>query len=73
MRINIQKIAGRIHKVFDLGSISRMDFIVFKNTPYILEVNIIPGLTSGSLMPKQAKAAGISFNEFIEILVKSAK
>ena len=40
---------------------------------YILEINTIPGLTSESLMPKAAKSAGINFNQFLEILLKSAK
>ncbi|KKR16632.1 MAG: hypothetical protein A2965_00575 [Candidatus Levybacteria bacterium RIFCSPLOWO2_01_FULL_40_96] len=68
----IQDIALRIHKHFNLGSYSRIDFIVSDGVPYVLEVNTIPGLTPGSLLPKQAKAAGISFNEFIEELLKTA-
>ncbi len=69
----IAKIALKIGEDFDLGSYFRVDFIVDKKEFYTLEVNTIPGLTMGSLMPKQAKAAGISFNEFIEILIKNAK
>ena len=68
----IQDIALRIHKHFNLGSYSRIDFIVSDGVPYVLEVNTIPGLTPGSLLPKQAKAAGLSFNEFIEELLKTA-
>ena len=63
----------KIHNDFNLGTYSRTDFIVVEHNFFTLEVNTIPGLTSGSLMPKQAKAAGINFNEFIEELVNSAK
>jgi len=63
----------KIHNHFILGTFSRSDFMIYKNRPYILEVNTIPGLTSGSLIPKAAKAAGISFNKFVEILIKNAK
>lgn len=69
----IKETATKIHKVFELGAYSRMDFIVHDGKPYILEVNTIPGLTSGSLIPKSAKASGMSFNQFIEALLQSAK
>ncbi len=68
----IQKITLQIHNVFDLGSYSRIDFMVYENIPYAIDVNTIPGLTAGSLMPKQAKAVGINFNEFLEILIEKA-
>mgnify|MGYP001583318217 CR=1 FL=1 len=69
----IQKLALKIFKSFDLGSYCRIDFIVSDDIPYVLEVNTIPGLTAGSLIPKAAKASGISFNQMMEILIKSAK
>ncbi len=69
----LKEITLKVHRDIDLGSFSRMDFIVFKNKPYILEVNTIPGLTATSLFPKQAKAAGMSFIEFLEILIKKAQ
>ena len=31
------------------------------NEPFVLEINTIPGMTSSSLLPKAAQAAGISF------------
>ena len=70
---NLQAITLKIHKKFDLGSYSRMDYMVYKDAPFIFEVNTIPGLTPGSLFPKQAKAAGISFNQLMELLIKSAR
>lgn len=70
---NLQKIALKIHKFFDLGTYSRIDFIVYQNKPYVLELNTIPGLTEGSLFPKIAKSTGIeNFEEFIRVLVESA-
>lgn len=68
-RQKVQEIALKIHKKLNLGSYSRIDFIVAKNIPYVLEVNTIPGLTSKSLFPKSAKAAGFSFEELVEKLV----
>lgn len=68
-----QKIALKIHRHFDLGTYSRTDFMTTNDGVYVLEINTIPGLTSESLMPKAAKAAGMNFGQFLEILLKSAK
>jgi D-alanine-D-alanine ligase len=51
----------------------RIDFRVDTNgNPYIMEINTLPGCTPTSLLPKSAKASGISFNQLIEILVERA-
>ena len=48
----------------------------FRLTPdgkvYCLEMNTLPGMTSTSLLPKMAKAVGISFNELIDRIVKDS-
>jgi D-alanine-D-alanine ligase len=44
----------------------RVDFLIDENgTPYVLEVNTVPGLTDHSLVPMAAKQAGISFDQLI--------
>ncbi len=49
----------------------RADFRVNNNyKPFCLEVNTLPGMTSTSLVPKMAKAVGISFEELIERIIK---
>ena len=68
----IQRIALQIHQKLDLGPYSRIDFIVSDKNPYVLEVNTIPGLTSQSLFPKAAQAAGISFPKLLDKIVKIA-
>lgn len=67
-----QKIALKIHQTLKLGPYSRIDFIVSSGKPYVLEVNTIPGLTSSSLFPKAALAAGITFPKLLDKLVKVA-
>lgn len=70
--LKTQKMALKIHHLLDLGAYSRIDFIVSKNVPYVLEVNTIPGLTAKSLFPKAAQAEGISFAQLAEKLVRLA-
>jgi len=44
----------------------RVDFMVGPDgTPKVLEINTIPGMTSHSLVPKAAAAAGIGFEELV--------
>jgi len=49
---------------------ARVDFILKNNVPYVLEVNTMPGMTQTSLVPKSAKAAGISFEELVKKMVE---
>jgi D-alanine-D-alanine ligase len=52
---------------------ARADFILDENgVDYCLEVNTLPGMTSTSLVPKVAKAAGISFEELIDRIIKTS-
>ncbi len=48
----------------DCAGWGRVDFMVdTEGTPWVLEVNTVPGMTSHSLVPMAAKAAGIDFPE----------
>lgn len=62
----IQILSKNIHLVFACRGLTRSDFILSKDEQlYFLEINTIPGQTEASLCPKEAKAAGMSFEEFI--------
>jgi D-alanine-D-alanine ligase len=50
-----------------------VDFILKNNKyPVILEINTIPGLTPMSLLPKAAKAVGISYSDLLNKIIKYA-
>ena len=66
----VQKISLEIHQKLGCKDISRSDFLVKDGTIYALEINTIPGLTSESLFPKEAKAIGIGFDELMGRLIK---
>lgn len=68
----IQSVALSVHKALRLGFYSRVDFILDANKElYCLEANTLPGMTPTSLLPQEAKAAGISYNELCEQIAKS--
>jgi D-alanine-D-alanine ligase len=55
------------------AGMARVDIIVDANgTPWVLEVNTVPGLTELSLLPDAARAAGIPFDELCQRLVDHA-
>jgi len=53
-----------------LRGFTRSDFILKNNKFYFLEVNTNPGLTKESILPQQAKAAGININKLFESVLK---
>jgi len=69
----VSETAIKCHKVLECSSISRVDFILDKNNnAYVFELNTMPGMTATSLVPKAARAAGIDFNQLVEIILDSA-
>ncbi|HVC99748.1 MAG TPA: D-alanine--D-alanine ligase [Candidatus Dormibacteraeota bacterium] len=53
---------------------ARVDLIVDEaGTPWVLEVNTVPGMTALSLFPDAARAAGIDFDELCDRLVRHAR
>ena len=62
----VRKISLDIYKKLNLKGFSRCDFILRNNLFYFLEVNTNPGLTKESILPQQAKAAGININKLFE-------
>lgn len=69
----IQNLAIKAHKACFCRGVSRVDFLVFNNVPYILEINTNPGMTDTSDLPAQAGAMGINYNQLVEIVLKTAE
>lgn len=61
----IEEAALTVHNALGLGTYSRSDFILDEKTGdfCFLEVNTLPGMTPTSLLPQEAAAAGISYDE----------
>lgn len=68
----VQEIACHAHEALGLYGISRTDVIVTEDGPVILETNNIPGMTPESLVPDEARHAGIPFSELCAELVDLA-
>lgn len=64
--------AKRAYEVLKMKGFSRSEFIIVDNEPYMLEMNTIPGLTTESLIPQQAQAAGISLQDLFTNAIELA-
>ncbi len=75
MTAKVSAIAKRAYEVLKMTGFSRSEFIIVDGEPHMLEMNTIPGLTTESLIPQQAKEAGISltdlFSNALELALKN--
>jgi D-alanine-D-alanine ligase len=69
---NIRQQAKKAYEVLKMKGFSRSEFIFIGNEPYMLEMNTTPGLTEESILPQQAKIAGISLAELFENAITEA-
>ena len=67
----IQSLVVKAYRVLGCRGWGRIDVMIDGRTrkPYLLEINTSPGMTSHSLVPMAAKAAGVSYEELcVQIL-----
>jgi D-alanine-D-alanine ligase len=63
--VAIQEIALKAYRVLDCRGWGRVDVMIdaAARKPYLLEINTSPGMTSHSLVPMSAHAAGMSYED----------
>ncbi|MGQ0657049.1 MAG: D-alanine--D-alanine ligase [Chromatiales bacterium] len=68
----MQCIAQRAFAAVDGRGWGRVDMLVDEHgSPWLIEANTIPGMTSHSLVPMAAKAAGMSFEELVLAILET--
>ena len=66
----MQQYAKRAAEVLGLEVYSRSDFLLDEaGNMYCLEANTLPGMTPTSLLPQEAQAAGMDFNQLCEKII----
>ena len=74
------EVAERLHemtlaayKACRCKGLARVDFIVTpEGEPYMIEINTIPGMSGGSIVPKQIRAAGMTMTEILTLVIEDA-
>lgn len=72
LKQKVETVAKRAYEVLKMKGFSRSEFIIVNNEPYMLEMNTIPGMTTESILPQQAKVAGISLTELFDNAIELA-
>ena len=64
----VQELAVEVYELLGCRGVARVDLMLAADSaePWVLETNVIPGMTETSLLPQAADAAGIGFDELIE-------
>jgi D-alanine-D-alanine ligase len=67
----LQNTSLQAFKALECEGYARIDFRLSpENKFYLLEINTLPGMTSLSLVPKMAKAIGMSFEDLIDKIIQ---
>jgi D-alanine-D-alanine ligase len=69
-----QELALDVYRLLGCHGVARVDLLLDEQTGelWVLETNIVPGMTETSLLPQAADAAGIGFDELIARVLQSA-
>ena len=68
----VKEIAVKAFKIAGCKGVSRVDFHIVNNIPYVLEINTSPCMTETSDLPAQANAMGINYDNLVEIILNGA-
>ncbi len=69
-----RELAVAAYRALGCSGFARVDLMLHEDGEqlFVLEANVVPGLTETSLLPQAAEAAGISFDAFVERVVAGA-
>lgn len=68
----VRMVAKKAYTILKMKGFSRSEFILVNGEPFMLEMNTIPGLTTESLIPQQAREAGISLQDLFTNAIELA-
>lgn len=68
-----RKMTAELYRNFNCKGVVRFDYFLTGGTWWFLEVNTVPGFSEGSIIPKQARAAGFTLQDFFGMLIENTK
>ena len=70
VRRELNRMTREAYRACRCSGVVRVDFIVTPaGKPYFIELNSIPGMSAGSIVPKQARAMGLSLGELYDLII----
>jgi D-alanine-D-alanine ligase len=71
-RESLEDAAVRVYDALGCAGVARVDFFLTADGPVLNEVNTMPGFTEQSQVPKMFAAAGTSYADLLDLLVRDA-
>ena len=73
VKAKLNRMTLEAYRACRCSGIVRIDFIVTEaGEPYMIEINSIPGMSSGSIVPKQVREAGMTLGELYDIVIEDS-
>lgn len=70
LRAELNRMTAEAYRTCRCSGVVRVDFIVTpEGKPYFIELNSIPGMSGGSIVPKQARAMGMSLGALYDLII----
>jgi D-alanine-D-alanine ligase len=73
MTKKVQGITVEVFKAIKGRGYARVDMIIKRKEVYVLDINTLPGLTPNSLLPKEARAVGMSYPQLLDRIIELAE
>ena len=73
IKAKLNRMTLEAYRACRCSGIVRIDFIVTEaGEPYMIEINSIPGMSSGSIVPKQVREAGMTLGQLYDIVIEDS-
>lgn len=70
VKAELNRMTLEAYRTCRCSGVVRVDFIVTpEDKPYFIELNSIPGMSAGSIVPKQVRAMGMTVGELFDIII----
>ncbi|MCX6257186.1 MAG: D-alanine--D-alanine ligase [Bacteroidia bacterium] len=65
-----KQLSSKIYDLLGCRGVVRIDYILSGNQLYFLEINTVPGMSENSIVPKMARAHGMSLTELFTLIIE---
>lgn len=72
MTKKVKEIAIKTFETCGCSGVSRVDFLISDEIPYVLEVNTSPGMTDLSDLPAQSIPIGLNYDNLVQLILNGA-
>ena len=74
VKAELNRMTLEAYRICRCSGVVRVDFIVTpEGRPYFIELNSIPGMSAGSIVPKQVRAMGMTLGELFDIVIDDTR